>query len=402
MGLYINGTKMGKPYINGIKHNTYIDGQKIFNESPPILEIPEGAFSITIEGDSFDLPTRGVSGGYTTYQSYNWIIDWGDGQVQPVSGTGSSSSVIAHTYSFNKNYDIIIRPNGEPVQGWLNAFGCSPGYTDASKIKSINTPITNLMRTMTNYAFRMMFYGCKGLTKIPSGLLPATTLASSCYNSMFSGCTGLKNIPSGLLPATTLASSCYSSMFSDCLGLKKISSGLLPATTLASSCYNYMFYGCTGLTSLPDNLLPATTLNDDCYNYMFQNCTGLDSIPDGLLPATTLASSCYYFMFSGCTGLTEIPSGLLPATTLVYNCYDYMFYRCTGLSSLPDNLLPATTLVEQCYSGMFNGCSNLTDIGNMNDSWFSARTTARQPNMFRDCINITTPIIHADIPIGWK
>jgi hypothetical protein len=49
MGLYINGVKMGKPYINGVKHNAYIGGKKIWNDA----SIPEGAFSITAQDDGF-------------------------------------------------------------------------------------------------------------------------------------------------------------------------------------------------------------------------------------------------------------------------------------------------------------------------------------------------------------
>jgi hypothetical protein len=94
MGLIINGTKMGMPYINSIKHNAYISGQKIWNVSAAPV-IPAGAFSITVNGGGlFNLQTRGVSGTSSTYQPYNWIIDWGDGITQPVSGTGTLSSSI--------------------------------------------------------------------------------------------------------------------------------------------------------------------------------------------------------------------------------------------------------------------------------------------------------------------
>jgi hypothetical protein len=58
------------------------------------------------------------------------------------------------------------------------------------KIKTIDTPvITPLMRTMGNYAFANMFFGCTGLTSIPAGPLPATTLVDRCYSGMSFGCT---------------------------------------------------------------------------------------------------------------------------------------------------------------------------------------------------------------------
>ena len=129
-----------------------------------------------------------------------------------------------------------------------------------------------------NYTFYKFFNGCTGLTSIPEGLLPATTLTPYCYNNMFNGCTGLTSIPEGLLPATTLANNCYDSMF----------------------------YGCTGLTSIPEGLLPATTLAVYCYRFMFGICSKLDSIPSGLLPATTLASNCWLTRYSPWQALPKI------------------------------------------------------------------------------------------------
>jgi hypothetical protein len=35
---------------------------------------------------------------------------------------------------------------------------------------------------------------CTGLTELPAGLLPATTLQQACYTSMFQNCTGLTKI----------------------------------------------------------------------------------------------------------------------------------------------------------------------------------------------------------------
>jgi hypothetical protein len=246
MGLLINRDKMGKSCINGVKHNAYIGGQKIWND------VPLEPFSITVQDNgSFNIPTRGVNGDSTTYQSYNWKIDWGDGNTEIVSGTGTSSSTIPHTYTDGKNiHEIIIKPNGTATQGWLNAFGCGSSSSDGPKIKSINSPIPELMRTMALYSHSDMFYGCTGLTSIPENLLPATTLASYCYRNMFFGCTGLTSLPENLLPATTLTTGCYRYMFKSCTGLTTLPENLLPATTLVSVCYFHMFYNCTELTNI--------------------------------------------------------------------------------------------------------------------------------------------------------
>jgi hypothetical protein len=348
MGLIINSTKMGKPYINSIKYNAYIGGKKIWND----VENEEFSFTVQDSG-SFDIPLEGVNGGAEVWQPYNWIIDWGDGTTQTVSGTGGGyifGYYIPHTYSDSKStHTIIIRPNGKATQGWFNAFGCGNNpASNSAKIISINSPqITTNMRTIGPYSHYLMFSSCSGLTSLPENLLPATTLADRCYHYIFSGCTKLTSIPEKLLPATTLANYCYFGMFNSC----------------------------TGLTSIPANLLPATTLANGCYSGMFMYCMG--------------------------ASLTSIPANLLPATTLANSCYEIMFYYCTNLTSIPNNFLPATTLVNNCYMSMFYECRKITNIGTINAAWFSARTPT-QSKMFYNCNTIATPITYANIPTAWK
>ena len=178
--------------------------------------------------------------------------------------------------------------------------------------------------------YQSSFSYCILLTELPK--LSKNNYSSFAY--MFQGCTSLKRIPNNYLQnSSKLYDNCYSHMFDGCTGLTTLPSGLLPATTLASSCYQYMFYGCTGLTTLPSGLLPATKLELSCYDSMFYGCTSLTTIPN--LPATTLASSCYQYMFNGCTGLVETPGGwiLKAQTTATYSCYA-MFYGCSKLQKI--------------------------------------------------------------------
>jgi hypothetical protein len=400
MSLYINGVKMGKPYINGVKYNAYINGKKIWNDTPP-YEDNTFVFSVEDNG-SFGIPAYGVSGSTSAYQAYNWTIDWGDGNVQNVSST-SGGGLINHTYTDGQGaHTIMIKPQSEPSQGWFNAFGTgvNSSIENSAKIKEIYTPVTGFMRTMASYAFYAMFYGCSGIESLPGNLLPAAALADYCYYAMFYNCTGLTSLPENFLPAAAMANYCYRYMFNNCSGLTSLPSGLLPAATLKSYCYASMFSNCTGLTSLPSGLLPAATLDTYCYGFMFQGCTGLTSLPSGLLPATTLANYCYQYMFNSCSGLTSLPSGLLPAATLANYCYQYMFQGCTGITSIPNSFLPAATLASNCYRYMFYTCIELINIGNMDSSWFSGKTA--QTSMFGSCTKITTPITYSDIPSGWK
>jgi hypothetical protein len=279
MGLYINNTKMGMPYINGIKHNAYINGNKIWIVEPSLAPADDGEFSFTVQDNgSFEIPISGLNGSNSNYPSYNWIIDWGDGITETKSGTGSVSSTIPHTYSDGKNtHKIKIRPSGSITQGWFNAFGSgtSPTESNVAKIKSINSVITEKMRTMNIISHQYMFHKCTGLTTLPSNLLPATTFTgTACYNNMFNYCTGLTSIPSDLLPATKLTDGCYSYMFQGCNKLTILPSGLLPATSLATNCYQYMFQNCSVLTDI-GNINAAWFSNRTAQQYMFSYCTAI-------------------------------------------------------------------------------------------------------------------------------
>ena len=194
-------------------------------------------------------------------------------------------------YLYGNIRSLIIEQEQLTEYAFSHLFGGNT-YIKSNNEKKLTLPA----RTLADYCYYYMFYGCTNLTEAPA--LPATTLASFCYRSMFEGCTNLLEAPS--LPAITLADSCYGGMFEECSSLTK--APLLPATKLADSCYNFMFYGCTNLTEVP--ALPATTLAMYCYEYMFSGCTSLKEAP--LLPATMLAIKCYYYMFSGCTSLSKI------------------------------------------------------------------------------------------------
>jgi hypothetical protein len=319
LGLYIGGVKQGGVYWGGVRMGLYKNGVKVFGSaSAPI----EDLFSFTVEdGGEFGIPVCGMQGEDFVFQPYDWVVEWGDGTSEEASGVGDLGSFIPHLYVDGEtSHRIIIRPNGGPSQGWFNAFGCGdfPDGVSAAKIKKLHSPITSVMRTMSDFAFSAMFRGCSGLTEIPVNLLPAKTLAPGCYS--------------------------------------------------------YMFYGCSGLTEIPVNLLPAKTI----------------------------AASCYSSMFRGCSGLTEIPVNLLPAETIAVGCYYRMFYGCSGLTEIPVNLLPAKPLASYCYESMFQGCGNLSGIGNMDASWFSARSGRPQSGMFASCTNISSPISYGEIPAGWK
>jgi hypothetical protein len=310
MGLYINGDKLGKPYINGIKHNAFINGQKIWIDGPipPPGPVPpdDSVFSFDVaDAGSFSIPLAGIQNSTSGYQSYNWIVNWGDGQITTHSGTGSYNVYISHTYSDGKKkHTIKIMPNGNPTQGWFNAFGTS--YQDRenpAKIKKVNSVITELMRNNNSFSHCNMFLNCTGLTSVPENLLPRTSLGSYAYAEMFQNCTSLTSIPN--LPVTTISNHSFRGMFQNCTSLTFVPNGISRVTNTTEGGLQSMFQGCTGLISLDDNLLPLLPpYSGYFYTDMFRNCTSLTDI--GTMDAAWFSarSSQPMGMFAGCTNIT--------------------------------------------------------------------------------------------------
>ena len=73
-----------------------------------------------------------------------------------------------------------------------------------------------------NYALQKLFLNNTHIKNHESLdiVLPATTLSDSCYKMMFYGCTGLTRAPE--LPAATLTKECYSYMFYKCKNINSI------------------------------------------------------------------------------------------------------------------------------------------------------------------------------------
>lgn len=304
-------------------------------------------------------------------------------------------------------------------------------------------------------------------------VLPATTLSESCYKMMFYGCTGITRAPE--LPAVTLTKDCYNRMFYNCSNLNSIK--CMAADISAWNCTtNWLAnVSATGnFTSIQENsiwkvkdvysgiprgwitdppfvipnakeipltieVLKAGQINLDSI-YLFDEF--MYSINDGektdvttyTIPVNAGDKVCFFAKGPGyvsntplnikCTSdcyiygnimsliasdnfssATEIPKAksfyhlfydnaylkncaielLLPATKLEDNCYERMFEKCTQLTIAPE--LPAENLTESCYEGMFYNCINLTEAPEL-------PATTMQKNCYKDmfynCQNLTT------------
>lgn len=346
-----------------------------------------------------------------------------------------------------------------------------------------------------------MFANCTGLTSAPA--LPATTLAMSCYYGMFKGCTSLTTAPA--LPATTLASSCYVSMFEGCTSLTASPVLPAPTmvggcyTTMFYGCSNLSRIECyatnpsvtgtwdnpytrnwvdgvaasgtfvkaptatweIGVNGIPTSWV-SQDIDDDSYNYLTFTITGAGDInwkksanattrsiqysknggtwttltPDSvgvkiysLVPGDVVrfrgsnatyqsnsfgdttaqftvkgnimsliysddfvgkdsfqsgTTNNFAGLFSGVTGLTSVESLVLPATGLTQSCYASMFRDCVNLTK-PIIELPATIIEEYSYRNMFRGCSSITTAPEICGT---SLTNGCYTAMFEDCSSL--------------
>jgi len=231
--------------------------------------------------------------------------------------------------------------------------------------------------------FASTFFGCRGLTSLPSGLFSGITgaFANEMFSYTFADCSGLTSLPEeGLFGA--------------------ISSG----GDYSYAIFAHTFSGCTGLTSLPVGLFRnvAGPYVADMYKGTFYGCSGLESVPAGLFPNWGEPKSrMFESTFSGCTNLKTIPSGLFningqPAD----NMFNGTFQNCTSLTSIPANLFSHGGLYGQPASAMFAytfaGCSGLE--GNVPANLFGNIQGEPEGNMFlgtfQNCSGLTGSIMH--------
>lgn len=263
-------------------------------------------------------------------------------------------------------------------------------------------PNDNVSLTATEFSgsncCQGMFYGCTSLTMAPS--LPATDLSTSStvYYNMFYNCTNLVNAP--YLPAIKLGQSCYQGMFQNCRSLVTAPSFANPENA-ASSSHREMFYGCTSLKYAP--VLSSTSVGSYSYYRMFYGCTSLETAPE--LPATILDTYCYCAMFYGCTNLTQAPS-ILPARKLMQNCYNQMFYNCSKLTESPV-IMAESVSVSSCLASMFQNCSMLNKITMYSYDWYTAQANnwvsgvAASGTFVKQNINTSISTGTSGIPSGW-
>ena len=127
----------------------------------------------------------------------NININWGDGgAVENFTSTGQK----AHTYTNAGTYTVKI--SGSFASGGNIRLGSNS--SNRSRLKGTKA-VCNIVG-LSN--FSSTFYGCTGLTSLPTDLFRYNTaVSSSGFYETFYGCTGLTSLPTDLFRYNTAVSS---------------------------------------------------------------------------------------------------------------------------------------------------------------------------------------------------
>ena len=302
---------------------------------------------------AFEVTTTAANQSVSVYLTGKASIDWGDGNAEEKTTSGSGSK--SHSFSSAGKYNVYV--TGTPT-----AAKISSGKDYVTKLLDISLP------SITSYY--QAFYECSNMTgditdmTFPSGLTNAYAMFSA---TQISG-----QIPT--LPNTITRADW---MFSE-----TNVTGSVPAlpTSLSGVGAAGMFNRCSGLTGDITNLQIPNAVTDT--KRMFRECTGLTgsipTLPSGLTDASS--------MFSGCTGLT----GSIPELPSTLTNGDAMFYGCSGLTGDITNLvLPSGLTTARDMFGHTAVSGNIPTLPDtITDGWF----------MFAYCPNLTGSV--PNIPTG--
>ena len=265
--------------------------------------------------------------------SYNFYIDWGDGQSETIIGSGSKKC-ISHKYNTSTPTNYTVRISGT-MPYYKTETQCVSEVVQWGKtgLQSISFSGNTLLQKIAGDEYAsfknltdISFYGCKNLSSLPENLFKYCTNVTS-FKETFKGCSALTSLPENLFKYCTNVTS-----------------------------FSYTFYNCDGLTSLPENLFKhnSTVTSFSC---TFGNCDRLTSLPENLFKYCTNVTSFERTFFS-CSTLTSLPENLFKYCINVTS-FSHTFYSCSALASIPTGLFDYNRRVSN-FSNTFDGCSKAT------------------------------------------
>ncbi len=261
-------------------------------------EPESGTFYLRVKTESdneeFQIPVSGCADSSTYDVTYDWSVDWGDGNKENKSGKSSKDGGIPHTYGEAGTYTITITPNGTASAGWFRAFTSSRYVTGSGKSDNRNMitgfagvlddSVENL-ESPGNYYATDMFFGCENLTAANIRFdISVETVGTKFAADMFNGCISLQTLPDDFnLPSSIRSVGKYFAyqMFRSCSALPALPENFNLPRNIDSVNWSFahgMFRECEALESLPEDFsLPAgiQSISDNFATSMFYECKSL-------------------------------------------------------------------------------------------------------------------------------
>jgi len=344
-----------KNYLTNKGWTIYDNGVNIPKPSSAESFIITVNTSLTSSGESnksIRLPFAGTSPGKQEWTGYGCWVDWGDGNVEFITG---EAPIVEHIYNSAGIYDIAITQN-RPYGFWSISYWLS----SVDKLKAINIKQLGTATRFTVLA--LSFYYASNLNWNVSDPQNSNTVTGELTDWLYQTWAG--NAMTSFPPLNLSGSTSMPETWENCTNLKTF------GAINCSNCENfsYTWNNCTSLTAFPlvdtskgiyfsgtwrlCTSLSAFPLLDTSkgiyFNSTWQNCTSLKSFPAiNTLSATDMSQA-----WNNCTSLTAFP---LIDTSKVTSLYA-TWQNCTSLSAFPAiNTVSATD-----FRGTWQSCTSLS------------------------------------------
>ena len=322
----------------------------------------------------------------------DFTVDWGDGNIEPISRTDTTEATYTHTYDIAGEYTIGF--DGVATQyalwGTNQGYWASPtiSFKNNKNIAGIYGSLGALFPTIDGNQpeYYNTFSGCSNLaSEIPPELFVGNygQMKSGMFNGLFGGCSKLRGqIPPGLFSGITGNATHigFSGTFSGCSKLTgEIPEDLFGGITgLAKDWrFNAVFNGCSGLTGeIPEKLFSRivvdSSVHRNIFNQAFRNCKNLTGfIPPGLFAGMDADKVSWgEMMFTGSGIATQCPAGYHQYMT-GFEEYLGGYVSCVPCpDGFPNSVIGATD-VRMCYRGDMR----VLHIGDNNVGLLTYKTT---------------------------
>ena len=320
--------------------NWSLEDAKAYVEEHGVLDI--GATYITDDGKTrfYIKVERGRKSfpiKFSIDKASSLVIDWGDGAIEPMSGSGSLN--VSHTYDAIGDYVISF----EVAEGAALSFGSSSSYS----YETFGKPYSNMLKKVElGERVKVLYFAFNNCFSLSSVVIPNSV--TSISDSAFNACNSLSSV---VIPNSV--TSIGNSAFNAC---NSLSSVVIPngVTSISDSAFN----ACNSLSSV---VIPngVTSIGSSAFN----NCNSLSSvvIPNGV---TSIGSSAFY----NCNSLSSvvIPNGVTSIGNSAFNnCISIALFDFRTHTSVP------TLSNYNAFSNIASDCKIVVP-DELYDSWIAA------------------------------